>query len=109
MKVHLRVAQPCSVSRFAVRTASRWSDAFGQVARLILLCAVVTGCGGYVQRHADRGDVYFKDQKYREAVAEYGKAIRFSADNPRILRQLGLAHLHLGEAQDAFPYLTKSE
>jgi tetratricopeptide (TPR) repeat protein len=68
-----------------------------------------SGCGSYVRRHADQGDLYFKDRKYREAVAEYEKAIRFSADDPHILRQLGLAHFNLGEPGDAFAYLTKSE
>lgn len=79
------------------------------MALLILICAVSSGCSSYVRRHADQGDLYFKDRKYREAVAEYGKAIRFSADNPHILRQLGLAHFNLGEPQNAFTYLTKSE
>jgi tetratricopeptide (TPR) repeat protein len=68
-----------------------------------------SGCDSYVRRHADQGDVYFKDRKYREAVAEYDKAIRFSPDDPHIVRQLGLAHFSLGEPEDAFAYLTKSE
>jgi tetratricopeptide (TPR) repeat protein len=68
-----------------------------------------SACDGYVRRHADQGDLYFKDRKYREAVAEYVKAIRFSADNPHIIRQLGLAHFNLGEPRDAFTFLTKSE
>jgi tetratricopeptide (TPR) repeat protein len=68
-----------------------------------------SGCDSYVRRHADQGDLYFKDRKYREAVAEYVKAIRFSGDNPHIVRQLGLAHFNLGEPRDAFTYLTKSE
>jgi tetratricopeptide (TPR) repeat protein len=68
-----------------------------------------SGCDSYVRRHADQGDLLFKDRKYREAVAEYVKAIRFSADDPHILRQLGLAHFNLGEPRDAFTYLTKSE
>jgi len=68
-----------------------------------------SACDGYVRRHSDQGDLYFKDRKYREAVAEYVKAIRFSADNPHIVRQLGLAHFNLGEPRDAFTYLTKSE
>jgi tetratricopeptide (TPR) repeat protein len=68
-----------------------------------------SGCDSYVRRHADQGDIYFKARKYREAVAEYVKAIRFSADNPHIVRQLGLAHFSLGEPRDAFAYLTKAE
>ena len=68
-----------------------------------------SGCDSYVRRHADQGDIYFKDRKYREAVAEYVKAIRFSADDPHIVRQLGLAHFSLGEPRDAFTYLTKYE
>jgi len=73
------------------------------------MCAMAGGCDSYVRRHTDQGDLYFKDRKYREAVAEYGKAIRFSADNPHLVSQLGLAHFNLGEPRDAFTYLTKSE
>ena len=37
------------------------------------------------------------------------KAVRFSANNLHILRQLGLAHFNLGEPEDALSYLIKSE
>ena len=109
MEVHPRVAQPCPQRGFPVRTPSGRSGSCGRVALLILMCAMSSGCDSYVRRHADQGDLYFKDRKYREAVAEYVKAIRFSADDPHILRQLGLAHFNLGEPRDAFTYLTKSE
>jgi len=109
MEVHLRVAQPCPQAGFPVRTPSGRAGFRGRIALVILMCAVSSGCDSYVRRHADQGDLYFKDRKYRDAVAEYVKAIRFSVDNPHIVRQLGLAHLNLGEPQDAFTYLTKSE
>ena len=109
MEVHPRVARPCPQRGFPVRTPSGRSGFRGRVALLILMCAMSNGCDSYVRRHADQGDLYFKDRKYREAVAEYVKAIRFSADDPHILRQLGLAHFNLGEPRDAFTYLTKSE
>jgi tetratricopeptide (TPR) repeat protein len=37
------------------------------------------------------------------------KAVRFSADDPHLIRQLGLAYFNLAKPQDAFTYLTKSE
>jgi len=105
MEVHPRVAQ----RSFPVPTPAGRRGFRSRVALLIVLCAVANGCDSYVRRHADQGDLYFKDRKYREAVAEYVKAIRFSANNPHILRQLGLAHFNLGEPRDAFTYLTKAE
>src|SRR5947209_4645492 len=109
MEVHPHRFQPCHRRGLPVRTALGRSGSGGRVGLLILICAVSGGCGSYVRRHADQGDRYFKDRKYREAVAEYVKATRFSADDPHLIAQLGLAHFNLGEPQDAFTYLTKAE
>jgi len=109
MEAHLRVAQLGRQRGFPERTTSGRSGLCGRVALLILASAFSNGCDGYVRRHADQGDLYFKDRKYREAVAEYDRAVRFSPDDPHIIRQLGLAHFSLGEPEDAFAFLTKSE
>src|SRR5262245_65502655 len=80
-----------------------------RIALLLLACANVVGCGTYVQRHLDQGDVYFRQQKYREAIDEYQKAHRIKSDNPRANRQLGLAYFHLGDAAYAYRFLSKAE
>ena len=108
MEMHPRVARPSHPGGLAARTSSERFGSCGRVLLLILMCGASSGCDSYVRRHVDQGDVHFKDRKYREAVAEYVKAVRFSSDDPHILRQLGLAHFNLGEPDDAFAYLSKA-
>ncbi len=76
---------------------------------LLPLAAAFSGCARYVSAHRDRGDELFKQQKYREALAEYTKAVRFDSDNPYVIKQIGLAHYALREMREAFPYLSKAE
>jgi tetratricopeptide (TPR) repeat protein len=80
-----------------------------RIAVLFLACSSLAGCGKYVQRHIDQGDVYFKAQKYPEAIAEYEKARRIDSDNPRANRQLGLAYLQLRDPGNAVRFLSKAE
>ena len=75
---------------------------------LVLAVAGASRCGSYVRRHLEKGDSYFEQRKYRDALAEYVRAIRLDSDNPRGIRQLGLAHYQLGEFQEAYIYLSKA-
>ena len=76
---------------------------------LLLLGACARSPEARKARHLDRGDGYFKQQKYREAVLEYTNALRIETGNRRGIRQLGLAHYELGDLKDAFRYLQKAQ
>jgi tetratricopeptide (TPR) repeat protein len=82
-------------------------------ALLILGLLVVAGCSRSPEaqkvRHLERGDKYALQEKYREAVLEYRNALKFDPNNARAIKQLGLAHHHLGEMAQAFPYLLKAQ
>src|SRR5947207_8310264 len=75
---------------------------------LLILAPLAIGCARYAAAHSENGDRYFKQQKYREAIEEYGRAARFQPDNAHAIRQLGLAHHRLGNEKDAFTFLVKS-
>src|SRR5215472_13383250 len=60
-------------------------------------------------RHLERGDKYAAREQYREAILEYGNVLRYEANNARAIRQLGLAHYHLGEFGYAYRYLLKAQ
>jgi tetratricopeptide (TPR) repeat protein len=60
-------------------------------------------------RYLERGDRYYKQEKYREAVIEYQNALRIEAANPQALRQLGFAHYQLGQLGQAFRFLLKAQ
>src|SRR2546430_8369801 len=78
----------------------------------MLAIVVLVGCARSPEaekaRHLDRADRYFGREQYREAVIEYSKVLRIDGSNPHAVRQLALAHYHLGELGRAFPYLLKS-
>jgi tetratricopeptide (TPR) repeat protein len=60
-------------------------------------------------RHLARGDLYFNQQRYREAALEYTNVLQVQATHARATRQLGLAHYMLGELEPARRHLTKSQ
>jgi tetratricopeptide (TPR) repeat protein len=56
-------------------------------------------------RHAGRGQKYFADGKYREALIEYQNVLRIDPSDTSAVRAVGLAHHRLGDARNAFPFL----
>jgi tetratricopeptide (TPR) repeat protein len=84
--------------------------------RAILLVVIglmmVAGCARSPEvqkvRHLERGEQYFGREQYREAIIEYRNVLRIEQTNVRALRQLGIAHYHLGELGQGFRYLLKS-
>lgn len=60
-------------------------------------------------RYLERGDRYFKTEKFREAVLEYRNALRIESNNAHASRQLGLAYYQLGELAQAYRYLLKAQ
>ena len=78
----------------------------------ILGIVVLAGCARSPEaekaRHLGRADRYFGREQFREAVIEYANVLRIEGSHPHAVRQLALAHYHLGELGRAFPYLLKS-
>src|SRR5438309_1540438 len=85
----------------------------GWVVCVLAVLVAVTGCARSPEaqkaRYLDRGDKYFAQGQYREAIIEYRNVLRAEPANVRVTRQLGLAHYQLGEAGSAFDYLQKSQ
>jgi tetratricopeptide (TPR) repeat protein len=63
---------------------------------------------GREARHLKRGDGYFSQQQYREAIIEYQNVLRISPANAHAVRQLGLAHYQSGDLESALGHLLKA-
>lgn len=77
---------------------------------LVIVCLV--GCTRSPEekkaRHLERGDQYYNQQRYREAVLEYRNALRIETENAHAIQRLGLAYYQLGEMGPSFPFLLKT-
>src|SRR5262245_36451629 len=84
-----------------------------RAARLGLVLIVTVGCAvtaeGKKTRFVEKGDKYFTEGKYREAVLEYRNVLKLEPSHARAIQQLGLAHFQLGEVAQAYGYLTKAK
>lgn len=80
---------------------------------LFIGLALVMGCSRSPEakkaRYLERGDRYFKQEKYREATLEYRNALRLEENNAHAVRQLGLAHYQTGEMGQAYRYLLRAQ
>src|SRR5258705_13638469 len=89
-----------------------WSKR-GALVMLMAVMMLATACGRSPEakkaRYLERGDRFFGQQQYREAVIEYRNALRLDANNARAIRQLGLAHYQLGELGQSFRFLLKAQ
>src|SRR5882672_9491963 len=93
---------PSTCPSEAMKTLSGYSSGMrGVLILLVVALTLATGCARSPEakkaRFLERGDRYFKQQQYREAVIEYRNALRIDGNNPQAIRQLGLAHYQLGE------------
>src|SRR5262252_2596154 len=59
-------------------------------------------------RHLERGDRYFAQKQYEDAVIEYQRAIRIDAKDTRAMTRVGLSLYELGAPAQAFQYLVKA-
>jgi len=79
----------------------------------MVMMALLAGCARSPEakkaRHLERGDRYFQQEKYREAVLEYRNVLRIDTGNAQAIRQLGLAHYQLGEMGQAGRYLLRTQ
>lgn len=56
-----------------------------------------------------RGDRYFADGHYHEAIIDYLNVLRIDPTNTRALRNTGLAHFELGELGQSYQFLLRSQ
>ena len=86
---------------------------FGWVTVGVGVIAIVTGCNRSPAekkaRHIQRGDQYYSEQRYREAVLEYRNALRIDTENAHAIQRLGLSYYQLGELGPSFPFLLKTK
>lgn len=84
----------------------------GAMALLVVLVVLSVGCARSPEakkaRYLERGDRYFKQEQYREAIIEYRNALRIENTNGQAIRQLGLAHYQLGQLAQSFRYLLRA-
>lgn len=77
-----------------------------------LLLPFAVSCTGSPEakkaKHLERGDSYFAEQKYKEAIIEYKNVIQLDGSNARAFERTGLAYLELGEPANAFAFLLKA-
>jgi tetratricopeptide (TPR) repeat protein len=62
-------------------------------------------------RHQERGEAYFEEQKYQEALIELKNVVQLDPKDAKAYHQLALIHLKLGgmpDLQSAFGELTKA-
>src|SRR5690242_12962996 len=79
----------------------------------LMIALVLAGCSRSPEakkaRYLERGNRYFKQEQYREAILEYRNVLRIDQKEPAATRQLGLAHYQLGQLGVAFRYLTQAQ
>ena len=77
----------------------------------LLFCLALIQCSSpeaKMARSLERGDGYFDQGEYREAVIEYQNVLQIEEDHPHAIARLGLAHFQLGQIGTAFRYLQSS-
>ena len=78
----------------------------------LVLVAVIgaAGCTEFRKnRHLKRGDAYYAEKKYKEAMLEYRNVLRFEKENPHAIARLGLANFSLGDWAQAYAFLNKAK
>lgn len=79
----------------------------------LMIALVLAGCSRSPEakkaRYLERGDRYFKQEQYREAIIEYRNALRIDQKAPGAARQIGLAHYQLGQLGLAFRFLLAAQ
>ncbi len=81
---------------------------------LVAVAALALGAGcarspeAKKNRHLARGDKYFNNKQYREALIEYQNVLRIEPTNSRAIQRVGLSYHSVGDLRQAFPYLYKA-
>src|SRR5213593_4127599 len=59
-------------------------------------------------RHLSRGDEYFGQGRYKDALIEYQNVLRFNASDARAIERMGFSYHNLGDFRRAYPFLLKA-
>ncbi len=77
-----------------------------------VLLPIAISCSGSPEvkkaKHLERSDSYFAEQRFKEAIIEYKNVIQLDGSNAYAFERAGLAYLELGEAANAFAFLSKA-
>ena len=74
----------------------------------LLVAAFACSVQAKTARHLERGDGYFDQKKYREAILEYRSVLDKDPKNTRAVQRLGIAHYELGELGQSYGYLRRA-
>jgi len=76
---------------------------------LCLIFIVFAGCSKEAkkERHWKRGEKYFLENKFKEAIIEYKNVIQIDPQNAKARYKLGLSLLSVGQFREAFAEFSK--
>jgi len=72
---------------------------------LLLILVILWGCGSpeaKKAKHLERGDTYFNEEKYNEAIIEYRNVVQIDPKHGDAHYKLGLCYLKTGKGTEAF-------
>ncbi len=89
------------------------SGKFLQVVLALIICGGILLLAGCTQeakkeRHWGRGEKYFAENKFKEAIIEYRNFLKLAPGDAKGHYKLGLSYLRTGQVREAFPVLAKS-
>src|SRR5262245_52114440 len=61
-----------------------------------------------IARHLGRGEQYFREKRYNEAVIEYRNVLQLDPDHAQAVAGLGAAHYHQGNIEQAHAFLLRT-
>ena len=89
-------------------SAPRGRRGFPILAAFLVTAAFACSVQAKTARHLERGDGYFGQKKYREAILEYRSVLDKDPKNTRAVQRLGIAHYELGELGQSYGYLRRA-
>ncbi len=60
------------------------------------------------EKHWKRGEKYFSENKFREAIIEYKNVLQLDPKDAKVRYKLGLSHMRVGQFREAFSEFLKS-
>jgi tetratricopeptide (TPR) repeat protein len=77
------------------------------LAVLVIMAALVVGCGDQGSNFEQRGDRYYRNGQYDDALAEYLMAEKTSGPNAGLLRRIGKVYVMQGDFYQAKNYFDR--
>jgi len=79
---------------------------------VVVLLAMATACTitpeGKRAKHTERGDRYFAEKKYQEAIIEYKNVLQAVPKDLHATKRLAESYFAVGNFNEAFPFLVKA-